>query len=205
MAEYQTNQFAPTNLTELPNSCANTDEFTAAGSLQDRCSDTTGESKPNQTDSIPQELIKPRSNRPISKDRRRVTSQNLVLHYIVPCMTSYGMCIVDNFLGDRLGDRILLEVERIHEDGKMQDGQLACRNLGETKPIRGDQIIWVEGTEPGFHNVGVLLSKIDKLITFADGQLGSYKIRGRHKVSIVCVVFYTLSLLESFILVIVQH
>ncbi|KAG7328352.1 hypothetical protein KOW79_008296 [Hemibagrus wyckioides] len=87
----------------------------------------------------------------------------------------------DNFLGEKLGDRILQEVRRVHEDGSMQDGQLACQTLGQTKAIRGDKIAWVEGTETGCHNIGVLLSRIDKLITFADGQLGSYKIRGRHK------------------------
>ncbi|KAI5611506.1 egl nine-like 3 isoform X1 [Silurus asotus] len=130
---------------------------------------------------LPRELRRPHSNRPRSKEHKRLNAQRLVLQYIAPCMNSYGLCIVDNFLGDKLGDRILQEVRRVHEDGRMQDGQLACQTLGQTKAIRGDKIAWVEGTETGCHNIGVLLSRIDKLITFADGRLGSYKIRGRHK------------------------
>lgn len=102
-------------------------------------------------------------------------------------MNSYGLCIVDNFLGEKLGDRILQEVKRVHEDGRMQDGQLACQTLGQTKVIRGDKIAWVEGIETGCHNIGILLARMDKLVTFANGKLGSYKIRGRHKVS---VIFY---------------
>lgn len=134
---------------------------------------------------LPRELRKPRSNRPKSKEHKRLNTNRLVVQYIAPCMNSYGLCIVDNFLGDKLGDRILQEVKRMHEDGSMQDGQLACQTLGQTKAIRGDKIAWVEGIETGCHNIGVLLSRIDKLITFADGKLGSYKIRGRHKVSAV--------------------
>ncbi|XP_058255616.1 egl nine homolog 1-like [Hemibagrus wyckioides] len=130
---------------------------------------------------LPRELLNPRSNRSKSKEHKRLNAHRLVLQYIAPCMNSYGLCIVDNFLGEKLGDRILQEVRRVHEDGSMQDGQLACQTLGQTKAIRGDKIAWVEGTETGCHNIGVLLSRIDKLITFADGQLGSYKIRGRHK------------------------
>lgn len=136
---------------------------------------------------LPRELRKPHSNRPKSKERKRPNAHRLVLQYIAPCMNSYGLCIVDNFLGDKLGDRILQEVRRVHMDGSMQDGQLACQTLGQTKAIRGDKIAWVEGIETGCHNIGALLARIDKLITFADGKLGSYKIRGRHKVS---AVFY---------------
>ncbi|XP_017331746.1 egl nine homolog 3 isoform X1 [Ictalurus punctatus] len=135
---------------------------------------------------LPRELRKPHSNRPKSKERKRPNAHRLVLQYIAPCMNSYGLCIVDNFLGDKLGDRILQEVRRVHMDGSMQDGQLACQTLGQTKAIRGDKIAWVEGIETGCHNIGALLARIDKLITFADGKLGSYKIRGRHKAMVAC-------------------
>ncbi|XP_026869010.1 egl nine homolog 3 isoform X2 [Electrophorus electricus] len=130
---------------------------------------------------LPCQLRKPRSNRPKSKEHKRLNTHKLVLQYIVPCMNSYGLCIIDNFLGNKVGDRILQEVRCVHEGGKMQDGQLACQKLDKSKAIRGDKIAWVDGTETGCHNIGFLLSRMDKLITFADGKLGSYKIRGRHK------------------------
>ncbi|XP_026195552.1 egl nine homolog 3 isoform X1 [Anabas testudineus] len=122
---------------------------------------------------------------PRFKDWRYRSSQRLVLNYIVPCMNSYGMSIVDNFLGSKIGDRILQEVLQLHLTGRMQDGKLASRRLGNTKSIRGDQIVWVDGKEPGCENIGYLLSKMDKLVTYADGRLGEHKIRGRHNKAMV--------------------
>lgn len=133
---------------------------------------------------LPRALRKPRSNRPKSKEHKRLNSHKLVLQYVVPCMNSYGLCMVDNFLGNKIGDRILQEVINIQQSGKLQDGELACRKLGKSKSIRGDKIAWVGGIEPGCENIGFLLTRMDKLITYADGKLGKYKIRGRHKVSI---------------------
>lgn len=129
----------------------------------------------------------PWSVHPRSKDRRYRGSHRLTLHYIVPCMNSYGMCVVDNFLGSKIGDRILHEVQELHLAGMMHDGKLASRRLGDTRSIRGDQIVWVQGKEPGCENIGYLLSKMDKLVTCADGKLGKHKVRGRNsKVSKVC-------------------
>ncbi|TKS86135.1 Egl nine -like protein 1 [Collichthys lucidus] len=120
------------------------------------------------------------STHPRSKDRRYHSSHRLVLHYIIPCMNSYGMCIIDNFLGSKIGDQILQEVRELHSTGKMRDGELASRGLEHSKSIRGDQIIWVEGKEPGCENIGYLLSRMDRLITYADGKLGKHKIRDRN-------------------------
>ncbi|XP_036398388.1 egl nine homolog 3 isoform X1 [Megalops cyprinoides] len=135
---------------------------------------------------MPCALRKPRSNRPKSKEHKRLNSHKLVLQYIVPCMNSYGLCIVDNFLGNKIGDRILQEVIQIQQAGRLQDGELACRKFGKSKSIRGDKITWVEGNEPGCENIGFLLTRMDKLITYADGKLGKYKIRGRHKAMVAC-------------------
>ncbi|XP_061101159.1 egl nine homolog 3 isoform X1 [Conger conger] len=156
-----------------------------------RCSEVTCENSQNtvneDTDGVlPCALRKPRSNRPKSKEHKRCSFHNLVLQYTVPCMNSYGLCIVDRFLGNKIGDRILQEVIQIQQGGKLQDGELACRKLGTSKSIRGDQVAWVEGNEPGCENIGFLLTRMDKLITYADGKLGKYKIRGRHKAMVAC-------------------
>jgi len=132
---------------------------------------------------LPRELRNPRSNRAKSNERKRIKTHKLVLQYIVPCMNSYGLCIVDNFLGVRIGERVLQEVRRIHQSGQMQDGQLVSQKLGKSKDIRGDEIAWVDGTESRCLNIGYLLTRMDKLITCADGRLDKFKIRGRHKVS----------------------
>uniref|UniRef100_A0A4W5RPW8 hypoxia-inducible factor-proline dioxygenase n=1 Tax=Hucho hucho TaxID=62062 RepID=A0A4W5RPW8_9TELE len=135
---------------------------------------------------LPSGLRRPRSYRPKSKDHKRLNPHKLVLQYIVPCMNSYGLCIVDNFLGNKIGERVLQEVRHIQQGGKMQDGELAGGNFGKNKSIRGDKIAWVEGTETGCENLGFLLTRMDKLITYADGKLGSYKIKGRHKAMVAC-------------------
>ncbi|XP_055361443.1 egl nine homolog 3 isoform X2 [Betta splendens] len=128
----------------------------------------------------------PWSCHPRSKDRRYRSSHRLVLHYMVPCINSYGMCIIDDFLGSKVGDRILHEVQELHRSGRMQDGKLANREVDNTTHIRGDKIMWVEGKEPGCESIGYLLSRMDRLITTADGKLGTHKIRGRNKAMVAC-------------------
>ncbi|XP_067335468.1 egl nine homolog 3 isoform X1 [Channa argus] len=127
--------------------------------------------------------VHPWSIQPRSKDRKHRSSHRL--QYMVPCMNCYGMCIIDNFLGGKIGDRILCEVQELHHAGRMQDGKLSGRVLDNTKRIRGDQIVWVEGNEQGCENIGYLLSRMDKLIISADGKLGKHKIRGRHSKAMV--------------------
>ncbi|XP_013907805.1 PREDICTED: egl nine homolog 3 isoform X1 [Thamnophis sirtalis] len=126
----------------------------------------------------------PSKRAPVREHRR--DAQGLVLHYIVPCMNAYGLCVVDHFLGSRIAEKIFQEVLALHLSDKFQDGALASQKLGSNKAIRGDKILWVEGSEPGCENIGYLLKKMDKLIMYADGKLGHYKIRGRHKAMVAC-------------------
>ncbi|XP_063040447.1 egl nine homolog 3 isoform X1 [Engraulis encrasicolus] len=129
---------------------------------------------------------RPHKHRSKSKEHKRLNTHKLVLQYIGPCMNSYGLCIVDNFLGNKIGDRILQEVKSIHQGGRMQDGELVCPTPGKNKSIRGDKIAWVGGNEQGCENIGFLLTRMDKLIMHANGRLGNYKITWRHKAMVAC-------------------
>lgn len=181
MAEYQGNH-PPKENTSFPTiDSPGRAQNRAEQSMQNRCPDDTHDTNMME---VPKELRKPRSNRPKSKDHKRLNTNKLVLQYIVPCLNSYGLCIVDNFLGDKIGERVLQEVRRIHQSGNMQDGQVVSQKLGKSKAIRGDKIAWVDGSESCCQNIGHLLTRIDKLITCADGKLEKYKIRGRHKVRV---------------------
>eukprot|EP00062_Callorhinchus_milii_P008831 gi/632952041/ref/XP_007891627.1/ PREDICTED: egl nine homolog 1-like [Callorhinchus milii] len=124
--------------------------------------------------------------------RAKVNVPKLVLDYITPSMNQYGLCFVDGFLGPKTGDRILQEVVALHRSGSFEDGELASQRIGTDQPhtapagpckktIRGDKIMWVQGNEPGCASIGQLLQRMDKLIMHADGNLGHYTIRGRHK------------------------
>ncbi|XP_028576813.2 prolyl hydroxylase EGLN3 isoform X1 [Podarcis muralis] len=126
----------------------------------------------------------PGSKAPLREPRR--DAQRLVLRYVVPCMNAYGLCIVDHFLGHRMAEKIFQEVLALHLSDKFQDGALASQKAGGGRAIRGDKILWVEGSEPGCENIGYLLKRMDKLIMYADGKLGRYKIRGRHKAMVAC-------------------
>ncbi|XP_016093507.1 uncharacterized protein egln2 [Sinocyclocheilus grahami] len=111
--------------------------------------------------------------------------EHMAQQYIVPCMKFYGICVKDGFLGDRLGSKVLEEVETLNHSGTFRGGQLVSQKNIPSKNIRGDQIAWVEGNEPGCENIGSLMAHIDEAImrSAANGQLGNYIINGRTKVS----------------------
>ncbi|XP_049477749.1 prolyl hydroxylase EGLN2 isoform X1 [Panthera uncia] len=110
------------------------------------------------------------------------TPERLALDYIVPCMRYYGICVKDSFLGAALGGCVLAEVEALKRSGRLRDGQLVSQRAIPPRSIRGDQIAWVEGHEPGCRSIGVLMAHVDAVIRHCAGRLGGYVINGRTKV-----------------------
>ncbi|XP_042542124.1 egl nine homolog 1 [Dipodomys spectabilis] len=110
----------------------------------------------------------------------------LALEYIVPCMNKHGICVVDDFLGRDTGQRVGDEVRALHDTGRFTDGQLVSQKSDSSRDIRGDQITWVEGKEPGCHTIGLLMSSMDDLIRHCSGKLGNYRINGRTKAMVAC-------------------
>ncbi|XP_076833511.1 egl nine homolog 1 [Brachyhypopomus gauderio] len=117
-----------------------------------------------------------------------LSAERIAQFYIVPCMKYYGICVKDGFLGPRLGDQILKEVETLSNSGKFCGGQLVSQRSIPSKNIRGDQIAWVEGKEPGCRSIGILMAHIDQAImhSSANGQLGNYVVNGRTKAMVAC-------------------
>ncbi len=108
-------------------------------------------------------------------------------------MDRYGVCVIDNLLGEARGSAILKEVQMMYSTGAFKDGQLV-KGSGSTEGpsasqlIRGDKITWVEGSESGCWNIAVLMKLLDNLVIGANsivnsGKLGSYNIKERSKVS----------------------
>lgn len=116
------------------------------------------------------------------------SAERIALQYIVPCIKYFGICMKDNFLGPQLGGRVLEEVENLNCSGKFRGGQLVSQKNIPSRNIRGDQIAWVEGHEPGCEGIGALMAHIDEVIMYsaANGQLGDCVINGRTKVR-VCI------------------
>ncbi|XP_035390077.1 egl nine homolog 1 [Electrophorus electricus] len=118
----------------------------------------------------------------------RLSAERIAQLYIVPCMKYYGICVKDSFLGPRLGEQILKEVETLSNSGKFCGGQLVSQRSIPSKNIRGDQIAWVEGKEPGCKSIGMLMAHVDEAImhSSANGQLGNYVVNGRTKAMVAC-------------------
>lgn len=109
---------------------------------------------------------------------------------VIRDMEAYGVCVVDNFLGEERGRTVLAEVLNMYSKGVFRDGQLVSSTgrRGDLKTIRGDQITWIDGRERGCANIGYLISQVDAIILRAtkmvnNGQFGKYNIRARTKVS----------------------
>ncbi|XP_053122772.1 prolyl hydroxylase EGLN2 isoform X3 [Hemicordylus capensis] len=113
---------------------------------------------------------------------QRVPVGRLALDYVVPCLDFYGICVKDAFLGEALGAQVLADVEGLQQSGKFRDGQLVSQRTVPAHSIRGDQVAWVEGREPGCQAIGTLMARLDELILHCAGKLGSYHINGRTKV-----------------------
>eukprot|EP00079_Xenopus_tropicalis_P038522 XP_017952293.1 PREDICTED: egl nine homolog 2 isoform X3 [Xenopus tropicalis] len=122
------------------------------------------------------------ASRPVGNKSSVGSPLRMSLDYIVPCMTYYGICVKDHFLGEALGSRVFEEVQMLNRSGKFRDGQLVSQRTIPSKNIRGDQIAWVEGKEPGCENIGALMSKIDEVIMHCNGKMENYVINGRTKV-----------------------
>lgn len=116
------------------------------------------------------------------------SAELIAQQYIVPCMKYYGICVKDNFLGPQLGDMVLEEVEVLNRSGKFRGGQLVSQKNIPSRSIRGDQIAWVEGREPGCKSIGALMAHIDEAVmhSAANGQLGDCVINGRTKAMVAC-------------------
>ncbi|NP_001161214.1 egl-9 family hypoxia-inducible factor 2 L homeolog [Xenopus laevis] len=126
------------------------------------------------------------AQRPVGIKSSAVSPLRMSLDYIVPCITYYGICVKDHFLGEALGSRVLEEVQMLNRSGKFRDGQLVSQRTIPSKNIRGDQIAWVEGKEPGCENIGALMSKIDEVIMHCNGKMENYVINGRTKAMVAC-------------------
>nr|XP_056702294.1 prolyl hydroxylase EGLN2 [Euleptes europaea] len=116
----------------------------------------------------------------------RVPVGRLALGYVVPCLDLYGLCVKDAFLGDAAGGRVLAEVGALHRGGRLRDGQLVSAGAVPARSVRGDQIAWVEGREPGCQAIGALVARVDELILHCAGKLGGYRISGRTKAMVAC-------------------
>lgn len=113
---------------------------------------------------------------------------------IIKDMDVYGVCCVDQFLGEQRCNAVFGEVLQMYAQGVFRDGQLMDSSRSpnqDLKTIRGDQIAWIDGREQSCTNIGKLIGQVDYLIMKANkmndnGKLGNYNINGRTKAMVAC-------------------
>lgn len=82
---------------------------------------------------------------------------------IVRDLNNYGLCVLDDFLGDQRAQKVLSEVLAMYSEGKFTDGKLVNPLPGDVrdqKHIRGDKISWIDGQEPGCSNIAYLINQV---------------------------------------------
>ena len=133
--------------------------------------------------------VPPSTNMPTSSNKETyytvVQSRIKALcQYVVKCLTAYGVCVIDNFLGEAKGTEIFGEVLDLQQAGILSSGQLVNASSPNVA-IRGDLITWIDGNEFGCVNINVLISSIDAIMIQCQRRLGKL-ISGRTKVRFFC-------------------
>lgn len=117
----------------------------------------------------------------ISKYAGDKPSHTKVSQYVIQCLTDFGFCVVDRYMGTETGTQILNEVKNLEIMGLFRDGQLISQT-NDTQTIRGDKIVWVERDIKGLQHISVLIRQLDILMEGLNGQIGAYQIKSRSKV-----------------------
>lgn len=96
--------------------------------------------------------------------------QEEMCNTLIRDLNKYGVCVLDEFLGEERGHKVLSEVITMYSAGKFKDGQLVqpqsssakakASEVRDLKHIRGDKITWIGGREPGCSNIGFLINQV---------------------------------------------
>ncbi|GAB1601371.1 egl nine homolog 1-like [Argonauta hians] len=123
-----------------------------------------------------------------SKPHKTMTLNTELVNYVIDCMKKYGICLVDNFVGDKEAELILNEAKDLYESGNFSKGLLVNSKVvsNEETKVRGDMIMWVDGSESGCKNIKGLLDRTDSLVLTCKGRLDRYNIKGRTKAMVAC-------------------
>lgn len=115
------------------------------------------------------------------------TRTKMLADYACNCLNRYGICVIDNFLGNSKGLEILNQVKDMHQAGIFKKGQLMNSNKNSnSKHVRGDILTWVDGSEEGCQDIGFLISSMDAVVLKCAGKLRNCTVNGRTKGMVAC-------------------
>jgi len=108
---------------------------------------------------------------------------------VIEHLNKFGACVMDNFLGEKNGLKILDEVLELQKLTVFQEGKLT--SVKAEKSIRSDLVTWTDGSSQDTPHINSLLDSIDTIVMTANkapnnGELGKYRINSRTKAMIAC-------------------
>ena len=103
---------------------------------------------------------------------------SVIAQYVVKCLNTYGICVIDGFLGEVTGQEILTEVKHLQDLGVMHQGQLvqSPSATSDNVDIRGDIITWVDGRGRACENIQFLVSCMDAVVQNCSSLMKGYTI-----------------------------
>jgi len=111
------------------------------------------------------------------------------VNVVIEHLDKFGACVIDDFLGETKGMKILSEVLQLQQLQIFQEGQLA--SIKAEKSIRSDKITWTDGSSEQTPFINNLVAMLDNIVMTANktpnnGSLGRYLIQSRTKAMIAC-------------------
>jgi len=108
---------------------------------------------------------------------------------LIEHLNKFGVCVIDNFIGEARGTRILKEVLHMEETIPFTVGTLS-QDLSN-QLVRSDKITWIDAVNPPCPAIRSMLNLVDAIVLMANktsdnGELGNYKITGRTKAMVAC-------------------
>eukprot|EP00088_Acartia_fossae_P000351 TRINITY_DN1013_c0_g1_i2.p1 TRINITY_DN1013_c0_g1~~TRINITY_DN1013_c0_g1_i2.p1 ORF type:complete len:422 (-),score=58.65 TRINITY_DN1013_c0_g1_i2:177-1442(-) len=117
---------------------------------------------------------------------------NKSVRVLIEHLNRYGVCVVDNFMGDEKGSKLLQEIWRMQRQDCFMDGQVMSGG-GQNEPnIRSDKITWTDGHSPvNCPNLRYCVKLLDSIVLTANrvknnGELGKYRLNGRTRIMCAC-------------------
>ncbi|XP_028408997.1 egl nine homolog 1-like [Dendronephthya gigantea] len=117
-------------------------------------------------------------------DTRSNTLEELARN-VLDKLNHQGYCVIDKFHKEQTALAILDEVKRVHEKGRMHNGQLTTNTL-TSENIRGDLIVWLDGREPENENILLHMRRVDALVRELNKMISYHKIEGRTQAMVAC-------------------
>lgn len=100
-------------------------------------------------------------------------------------LSQRGICVIDNFIEENRASMCLSDAMGLYsKPDKFKPGEV-IKQQGKER-IRGDEIIWLSGTEPDSTNINYICRKMDMIINKCHSNIGNYTISHRTKAMLAC-------------------